>query len=283
VSVAILTWNRREQVLRALESVFRQSHRPVEVVVVDSASEDGTADAVEERYPNVRVVRLHRNLGCPEGRNVALANCRGDIIFCLDDDAWLHEEALRICAERFQQCPEVAVVGCQVVAPKVASQADEREHYTVRFSGGACAIRRKALQEVGFYPSDFYRQAEETDLSLRLLDKGHRILFVPEAVVFHEPELSRSRSFLYYSCRNELYIVLRRYPWPLVPAALLWKAAVWNWAGAKTYAVHGTVLACVVALLRLPRIMMTRRPVSVRVIRLMVSAHRRTRGGSEGA
>ena len=85
ISVVIITWNRRQYVLRAIESVFKQPYRPIEVVVADSASTDGTAEDIEEAYPEVRVIRLHRNMGCPEGRNVALANCTGEIIFSLLD------------------------------------------------------------------------------------------------------------------------------------------------------------------------------------------------------
>lgn len=83
VSIVILTWNRRSYVLKALESVAKQPYRPLEIILVDSVSTDGTVQAVQKNYPEVRIIRLHRNLGAVEGRNIALANCRGDIIFSI--------------------------------------------------------------------------------------------------------------------------------------------------------------------------------------------------------
>ncbi len=58
ISVAILTWNRKEQVLRAIRSAFEQSYPPHEVVVVDSASTDGSAEAISREFPTVRIIRF---------------------------------------------------------------------------------------------------------------------------------------------------------------------------------------------------------------------------------
>ena len=275
ISVAILTWNRRQYVLRAIESVFKQPYRPIEVVVVDSASTDGTTAAIEEAYPEVRVIRLHRNLGCPEGRNIALANCSGEIIFSLDDDAWLSPSTLSHCVERFQKEQDLGVIACRVRAPGEEEEKDPKnikEHYTGSFSGGAFAIRRKTLDRVGYFPSDFFRQAEEGDLALRLLEAGYSILYYPWAVVYHErvPINRNNKLFMFYGCRNELYTVIRRYPLLLVPAVALWKIFVWNWAGVKNSALHFTLGACIVAGLKLPWLLLQREPVSWSTIRKVI-------------
>ena len=273
VSVAILTWNRREQVLRALESVFSQPYRPIEVVVVDSASTDGTCEAIHESYPNVQIIKLHRNMGCPEGRNVALANCSGDIIFSLDDDAWLAPSTLDLCRERFQMEPRLGIIACEIQPPGEDRSSDARERETWLFSGGACAIRQDILNKAGYYPHDFHRQAEEGDLALRVLEAGYSILHCPDAIVYHKAWVTgrKKHVFMFYGCRNELYTVIRRYPLFLIPAALVWKGFVWNWAGIRSGAIHSTLGACIIAALIIPKLLVQRHPVSWATIRRMIA------------
>src|SRR4029077_697173 len=117
VTIAILTWNRRTEVERAVRSALAQTYESIEVLVVDSASSDGTADTLEQQFPAVKVYRLHRNLGCPEGRNIAFANAKGAYIFCLDDDGWLPPETIEHCVDLFSKDVTIGVVTCRILAP----------------------------------------------------------------------------------------------------------------------------------------------------------------------
>ena len=279
VSVAILTWNRRQHVTKAIDSVLAQDYRPIEIVVVDSASSDGTADFVAQRYPEVKVIRLHRNLGCPEGRNIALVNCSGDFIFALDDDGWLASNALSVCVDRFRRYPSAGVVDCRIMAPneKVEKADSDEWHHT--FNGGASAIRRVVLESAGYYPSDFFRQAEEGDLSLRMLAIGYEILFCPEAVMFHElsPINRNDKLFLYYNVRNELYTVVRRYPWGYVLPVAFQKIVIWNYLGLRRGSVFHSMAGAVNALLQLPRLIRERSPVSSEAVRKLWAMKAKTR------
>lgn len=278
LSVAILTHNRRQLVLRAIESVRKQSYYPIEVVVVDSASYDGTAKAIKETYPEVKVIQLHKNLGCPEGRNIALANCSGDIIFSLDDDAWLAPSTLNICLDRLQKDPNLGVIACQVLVLEEENSRSMKEYYTHLFSGGACAIKKEVLKRAGYFPSDFFRQAEEGDLALRIIEAGYSILHYPDAIVYHEriPITQNDNHFLFYSCRNEIYTIIRRYPLTLIPLAVLWKTLIWNWAGVKKLALHFTLGACIAAVLKAPNLLLQREPVSLKTIRKILALRRST-------
>lgn len=282
VSIAIITWNRRQYVLRAIESVFKQPYRPIEVVLVDSASSDGTVEAIKEVYPETRLIRLHKNLGCPEGRNVALANCSGEIIFSLDDDAWLAPSTLDYCVDRFQKEQNLGIIACRILAPEEESEEknleNTKEHYTFLFIGCAFVIRKELLKKAGYFPSDFFRQAEENDLALRILETGYSILYYPKAVVYHErvPINRNNKLFMFYGCRNEFYTVIRRYPLLLVPVVVLWKILIWNRAGVKNFALHFTLGACIVAALKLPWLLLRREPVSLRTIRKFIALRRKS-------
>ena len=269
VSVAILTWNRRRQVLRAIESVMNQSYRPVEIVVVDSASTDGTVDAITTRYPTIKVIRLHKNLGCPEGRNVALANCTGDVLYALDDDGWLAENTLQVCVDRLKMNPCCGVVCCRVLSPGASVGGSDPDEVRHTFDGGASAFRKEILQVAGFYPSDFFRQGEEGDLALRIIESGYSILYCPEAVMFHETvPLGRTNKLLwYYGCRNELITVLRRYPWVLVVPVALQKIVVWTALGISRRALAHTLRGVCHVFTRLPQVLCERKQVSFATIR----------------
>ena len=96
VSVLIITWNRRDDVLAAVGSVCDQAYRNYEVIVVDNGSTDGTADALQQAYPAVTVVHLDRNTGVAEGRNAGITVAKGEIVFILDSDASLDREKITL-------------------------------------------------------------------------------------------------------------------------------------------------------------------------------------------
>lgn len=269
VTIAILTWNRLSEVERAVRSALAQTYKPIEVLVVDSASSDGTADALEQRYPTVKVYRLHRNFGCPEGRNIAFANAKGDYIFCLDDDGWLPPDTVEHCVELFSKDAAVGVVTCRILAPGEQPSVMGAQKTVHVFNGGASMIRRAVLERAGYYPSDFVRQAEESDLALRVLDAGFKLVYTDGAVMFHAPStINRDRGrFMYYGCRNELFTVVRLYPWYLVPFFVVQKCGTWLIAGARELHVIPVLHAMLSALVRLPELLSLRKPVRLAAIK----------------
>jgi GT2 family glycosyltransferase len=273
ISIAIVTWNRKEYVIRAIKSIYDQPYRPIEIVVVDSNSSDGTVESIKNAFPEVKIIRLHRNMGCPEGRNIALANCSGDIIFSLDDDAWLHLSTLELCVQKFHEEQNIGVIACRIVDPNGETKDIRKEYYTTSFAGGAFVIKKEILNKAGYFPSDYFRQAEEGDLALRILDKGYNIYYYPKAIVYHEkaPINRNNKLFMYYACRNELYTVIRRYPIFLVPLAIFWKILVWNLAGINNKAIHYTLFATIFTLVRFPFLLWERKPVSLKTVKKIMN------------
>ena len=92
VSVVIPTYNRRDTLARALDSVFAQTRTPFEVIVVDDGSNDGTSDWVREVYPEVRLLE-QENQGVSAARNYGIREASGTWLAFLDsDDAWFPEK-----------------------------------------------------------------------------------------------------------------------------------------------------------------------------------------------
>ena len=117
VSVVIITWNRKDDVLEGVQSIYEQNYQNVEIVVVDNGSTDGTADALAQGFPGVKIVGLDRNTGVSEGRNLGVAAAKGDIIFFLDSDASLGNDTLSDIVHKFQHDPTIGVITCKILNP----------------------------------------------------------------------------------------------------------------------------------------------------------------------
>jgi hypothetical protein len=187
VSVIITTRNRRSLLEKALQSVYAQDYPNREILVLDDASEDGTSDHLRSCHPDVHLFRYEENRGLIAGRNLLMREARGDYLVSLDDDAYfLNVDAVSNVVARIEAEPELAVISFRVVDPHgLVPDAPEEEYYTKSYWGLGHCIRKAVLQETGYYREIVRRQSEESDLSLRVLDKGYRLLQFPRATVVH--------------------------------------------------------------------------------------------------
>jgi GT2 family glycosyltransferase/glycosyltransferase involved in cell wall biosynthesis len=240
VSILIVTWNRRRELARAIESALAQTVANKEVVVLDNASTDGTIEMVHQNYPGVYVVGAPRNLGCPSGRNLGFRHCRGAYIYLLDDDGWLKEDAVELCLRRMESDPAIGVVMArihEVEDGRLVKQhpvGQEEAGYRSDFIGCCSLVRRTALDAAGVFPEGYDRQGEETDLALRLLEAGYFCYHEPTAVMFHgrSPIGRDPRAIQFYTLRNSNRTALRRWPMPwcaLRPLASLRHSLAFAW------------------------------------------------------
>jgi GT2 family glycosyltransferase len=187
VSVVFLAYNRREPLLEALHRTLAESCYPrgrLEVIVVDNASIDGTAQAVQRGFPEVQLVRNQRNAGAP-GWNSGFAIAGGDYVLILDDDAYLPPGALeRAVVAAETECADL-------VSFSVVSSFDEQRFNDVfetgllSYWGCAALISRRALQALGGYDPYIFIWANEVELTMRLLDRGFRHLHLPDVYAVH--------------------------------------------------------------------------------------------------
>lgn len=234
ISVVIVTWNRREDMLESVRSVYAQPYRNVEVVVVDNGSTDDTVEALRRAHPAARVIALENNTGASQGRNVGIRAARGDIIFTLDSDASLEQATLTNIVRKFQTDPSIGVIACKIINTYtqeldawIFTEKDKRdqnlEFLSYSFCSAGSALRKEVLDKAGVFWDMLFIYCEEDDLSLRVWDAGYKILYYPEAIVYHRESPHKRVSHLkreYFDLRNSLYIYLVRYPWWM----LIWLA-----------------------------------------------------------
>jgi len=275
LSVGILTYNRKDAVLRAIQSVYDQIVPEVEIVVVDSASTDGTSDAIRQQFPQVRLIRLPRNLGCPTGRNHVLANCTGKYIINLDDDGYLGEGAIEKVIETFDSDPSVGIIAMR---QRYTDEAESGRAFgedgkeTVMFYGGVSAFRGAMLDKTGYYPDDLFLYYEESFLGLRAMDAGYRILSRFDIVMWH-PRVGGSgirggrrgsgeegNRWDYYRFRNALLVVTRLFPGGLMLKYLILRLGSYALISIRRRTFHKYLCAAAYVLFYLPVTLISRRP-----------------------
>jgi len=175
---------------------------------------------------------LPENVGVAAGRNAGIASTGGDVVFFLDDDAVCESSDLTASTlDRFAADDRLGIVSFRISDPSGGTQ---RRHVprlragdpsvsseVTTFLGGACAMRRAMLDEVGTYPDAFFYAMEETDLAWRALDAGWKIEYRGDLVVHHPATMpARHGRAVWHTARNRTWLARRRLPAPLVPVYL---------------------------------------------------------------
>lgn len=223
LSVTICSWNTRDYLDRCLASVFAQQDGvSLEVIVIDNASEDGSADMVEQKYPSVRLIRNERNLGFGAGHNQGFAIATGEFLMPINSDAVVHPNCFHRLVSFMRENPNVGIAAPKLLNPDGSLQYSCRRFPTPaaalfrntplgklfpnnRFareylmqdwdhneprdvdwvSGAAFCLRAKVYREIGGFDEQFFMYLEDVDLCKRVHDAGYRVVYVPDAVVTH--------------------------------------------------------------------------------------------------
>ncbi len=116
LSIIIVTYQSHDEISACLDSLPRDlCGSPVEIIVVDNASKDGTLDFVRSRYPHVIAVEAGANLGFGRANNLGYSHARGAFILFLNPDTIANREALENCLRRLQNEPEVGIISPKLV------------------------------------------------------------------------------------------------------------------------------------------------------------------------
>src|SRR3989338_5143691 len=121
VSVVILTWNRKDDLIETITELRKSSYASIEVIVVDNGSEDGTPAVIKERFPDVVFVRLEKNTGIA-GYNIGMKKARGDYVVLLDSDSFPERNAIERMLKIFESDNKIGAVAFDVHNTVVSGQ-----------------------------------------------------------------------------------------------------------------------------------------------------------------
>jgi GT2 family glycosyltransferase len=215
ISVSLVNTNSRALLLACLDSLRGEQ---AEIVVLDNASEDGSTDAVRERFPDVRVVAQDFRAGFGANHNTVIRATDGRYVYVLNEDTTADDWGFERMARYLDEHPRVAALGPRIVYPNGRHQASAWRFPTPAASllglptlgrvgitqsrgnepravdwvmGAALLLRREALEEVGLFDEGFFIYSEEVDLQLRLRRAGWEVHYFPGVtVVHHESQFS---------------------------------------------------------------------------------------------
>lgn len=225
VSLVISVWNRIDDLRENLTAIRKQTVPPLEVIVVDNDSTDGTPEMVVEEFPEVALIRMpHSRYGACETFNIGFASARGSFVGILDDDVILPDDYVERMLEEFAAEPETtAILSPKVVEPKMPqwyleSDAVNTPRYMSTFRGCASMARKHAIAEAGYYDVRLFIFGNERDLTASLLNLGYRVKMVPSIEVFHKAPfgMQQGKRSLYYHVRNFWLYAFKFVPWVTV-------------------------------------------------------------------
>ncbi len=223
VSVIIVSWNTKEILRNCLRSVYEQvGGIRFEVFVVDNASSDGSAQMVEDEYPQVRLIRNAENRGFAAANNQAITLATGRYLLVLNPDTIVLDGAIAKTVAFADEHPEAGVIGCKILGSDRTLQRSCFMYHSLlnlliltsglhRVFPGSCffgrermtwwdyrsvrevqaltgcfmLVRREAISQVGLMDERFFMYAEEMDWCWRMRSNGWKVLYFPHAEIVH--------------------------------------------------------------------------------------------------
>lgn len=215
ISVLIVGYNSKDLVMDCLEGLFKHTcGLNYEVLYVD-CSNDGSVQAVRDRFPSVRVIDNDQNLGFGRGNNFLARHAKGDFLLLLNPDTLVQNNALGALYDFAQRTPDAGAwggvsrlpngkidPGCQQLAPGLGSlvllllglgklalprvESDDGMGIDVpSLSGAFMMMPRELWEQLDGFDESFFMYCEETDLCYRVRASGRRVLITPKASIVH--------------------------------------------------------------------------------------------------
>ena len=247
VAIIILNFNKRNDVLEAIESAYASDYLKVAIFLVDNASTDGSWEAIEATYPKLSKIRMLKNLGASSGRNAGWQfvkeSFRPDYLLFLDDDATLAPNAISCfvdamhaepnagiaCGKGYTRYPSTILnsVGIRanlytgIIEDIGAGDEDTGQYETLRHVD-ACGCFGLFIKTSLFENIDGFNEAfnpygwEDVDLCLRAKRLGYLTLYVPTAVIHHKGTKLGRKPLPQYEqtkARNYVYLIREHASW----------------------------------------------------------------------
>lgn len=223
VTIIVLNWNGKELTLDCLTSLNNISYQNAKILVVDNGSADGSVEAIHSRFPDVEVLSLENNLGYASGNNVGFQHIRdnnSDFIIFLNNDTIVDPEFVQPLVSQFinsevgQTVPKIYYAddpdriwfgGSRInlwtgtISHEGIRDKDGPDFNSVKsadYATGCCfCIRVHEFGQLNGFDESFPMYAEDVDLSLRIRERGKKVLFIPESKVWHKVSASLGGAF----------------------------------------------------------------------------------------
>ena len=242
VSIIILNWNGKELIRECIDSVLKSHYSPLEIILADNGSTDGSVEFVRSQFPSVIILENNENWGYAEGNNRGIKITQGKYVVTLNNDVVVDPDWLKKPIEYLENDPRIGSVCCRQMNYYDQSVIDSLFHYpspelifdreghgekydphsfasapgyVIAPNGGSAVYRKSMFMELGGFDGNFFAYHDEADLSMRVFLFGWKCLYVPDSVVYHKEGISFKKTkgkATYYHERNRMWFIFKFFP-----------------------------------------------------------------------
>ncbi len=243
VSIIIDNWDGKQYLKDCLSAVFNQNYPNFEVIVVDDASSDGSAEFIQSYFPRVKLLINRRHVGFAIANNQGIKISRGKYLLLLNNDTEVTKDFLFPLVDALEKDPLLAAAQSRIRLIPEKSLLDEvasyltplgflyhvgffekdqtkyrRKFFTFSPKGACFFLKKEILDEVGLLDERFYCYFEESDLAWRIWLSGHRITYVPRSLIYHYQAASQKKQTRpkidFFSIKNRLNSICTNLSFP---------------------------------------------------------------------
>ena len=224
VTVNILSFNRKDELRNTLTKVFEQDYKNIEVIVVDNASNDGSAEMVKNEFPSVQLIQMGKNIGIA-GWNEGFKVAKGEYVLVLDDDSYPLNYTIKIGIEKLNSNFNAAIIACNIVSKSKINnlgklKRDLNDTFVNSFTGCGAIIRKSIINEIGGFEEELFIYFHEVEYSMRIINYGWDIIYCPTSQVEHNVSMTNrlivsdqlDNRKVFYDIRNVLIIIFLHFP-----------------------------------------------------------------------
>lgn len=266
VSFVTICYNGLDDTCTLIESIRKTVQSvPYEIIVVDNASRQDEAAAIQARYPLVNTIRSKHNLGFSGGNNLGIEKARGRYIFLINNDTYIETDGLQELIDRLESHPKIGAVSPKIrfaFPPQHIQFAGYTElskitmrnepigmdcpddgrfdtpHPSPYLHGAAMLVKREVIGRAGRMPEIYFLYYEELDWCTAMTRAGYTLWYEPRCTVFHKESQSTGQQSplrTFYLTRNRLLYAWRNFTGVRRPLSIIYQVTV---AACKNSLVH---------------------------------------------
>lgn len=220
--------------LDLLDSLSKSHYDHIEVIIVDNGSAGEDAEKIQDKFPNVKVVKSDRNLGFAGGNNLGLKHSSGEYVFFVNNDTIVEQHTIGMLVLKLNFDKKIGAVSPKIKYednPNVIQYAGstdlhpltmrnkhighleeddgshDKEVITNFVHGAAMMVRKTVIEKVGSMSEDYFLYYEELDWCERIRAAGFKLKYIPSALIFHKESITTGKNSplkIYYLTRNRL-------------------------------------------------------------------------------
>lgn len=235
LSIIIVNYNVKEFLQNLIHSIYKAgANLTYEIIVVDNASDDGSVEFLQEKFPDIKLFANTENLGFSKANNIGLKAAKGKYLLLLNPDTLVSEDTFEKMIEFFRNTPDAGLAGCKILNPDGTLQLacrrsfpgpwtsfskvtglsnlfpksrlfarynltylDENKTYEVdAISGSFMMIKREVYEKIGGLDEQFFMYGEDLDWCYRIQKSGFKVYYVHSTQIIHYKGESTRRSSL---------------------------------------------------------------------------------------